>query len=99
MTNDGKNRLNLSSALVDLNGWYIRRDKTEHRLTPTEHRLLSWMLAHPGQLFSQAELLQNVWHYHADVYSRTVYSTIQRLRKKLEKDPSHPRHLISVYGA
>ena len=92
-------QLRLSDAKVELDRWRIHRGGKTYALTPLEHRLLSWLVANPNRVFSQSELLEQVWRYRRGVHSRTVYSTIQRLRKKLEVNPSHPRHIISVYGA
>lgn len=70
----------------------------EEALSPTESRLLEHLLARPGQFHSIDELLRDVWGFTASVRSRTVYATIDRLRKKLEPDPAHPRHIASRSG-
>jgi two-component system KDP operon response regulator KdpE len=67
-------------------------------LTPTEWRLLAILLANPGRLVGSRQLLTEVWdndHEHATNYLR-VY--LWQLRAKLERDPSHPRHLITEPG-
>jgi DNA-binding response OmpR family regulator len=88
----------LDDAEIDLRRREIRRADQILRLTRTEHRLMQWFARHPGELFSQAELLEEVWGYLPGTQSRTVYATIQRLRRKLETDPRHPHHLQTVYG-
>ncbi|MDG1482444.1 MAG: winged helix-turn-helix domain-containing protein [Myxococcota bacterium] len=88
----------LNAADVDLKRREIRRAEQTLRLTRIEHRLMQWFARHPGELFSQAELLEAVWGYLPGTRSCTVYTTIQRLRRKLEIDPRHPRHLQTVYG-
>jgi len=67
-------------------------------LTPTEWRLLEILLASPGRLVGSRQLLTQVWgngREHATNYLR-VY--LWQLRAKLERDPSHPRHLITEPG-
>jgi two-component system KDP operon response regulator KdpE len=68
------------------------------RLTPTEWKILTTLLQHPGRLVTGGHLLNTVWgpgHEHNTNYLR-VYFT--QLRRKLEPDPSHPRHLITEPG-
>jgi two-component system KDP operon response regulator KdpE len=68
------------------------------RLTPTEWRLLEVLLANAESLVGSRHLLTQVWgkgHEHATNYLR-VY--VRQLRAKLERDPAHPRHLITEPG-
>ena len=68
------------------------------RLTPTEWHLLEVLLRHPGKLLSQQQLLTEVWgpsHIKETHYLRVYLAS---LRRKLEADPSRPRHLITEPG-
>jgi two-component system, OmpR family, KDP operon response regulator KdpE len=67
-------------------------------LTPTEWRLLQILLRHPGRLVSSAQLLADVWG--PGFQNRTNYLRFHmaRLRRKLEEDPSRPRHLLTEPG-
>ncbi len=67
-------------------------------LTATEFDLLLYMAQQPGQVFSRTELLSAVWGYKHSGYEHTVNSHINRLRNKLEKDPSVPRYVLTVWG-
>jgi predicted ATPase/DNA-binding winged helix-turn-helix (wHTH) protein len=69
------------------------------RLTPIEDRLLRYLAERPGQVVSHGELLTQVWGYAPGVRSRTVYTTVDRLRQKIERDPSQPRHLLALSAA
>lgn len=71
----------------------------EVSLTPTEAKLLEYLAERMGRVVSQKQLLVDVWGYSARVESRTLYTTVNRLRQKVEADPAHPRHLVSVQGA
>ena len=68
------------------------------RLSPTEAALLACLAALPGEVFSKERLLREVWGYRPGVKSRTVFSTIARLRQKIELDPAEPRHVLTVDG-
>lgn len=69
------------------------------RLTPIEDRLLRYLAERPSHTVSHEELLTEVWGYAAGVRSRTVYTTVDRLRQKIERDPSQPRHLLALSAA
>ncbi len=68
------------------------------RLTPTEWQLLEVLSRHPGKLVTQRQLLQEVWGpaYETETNYLRVY--MAQLRRKLERDPSHPEHLITEPG-
>jgi two-component system KDP operon response regulator KdpE len=67
-------------------------------LTPTEWHLLEVLIRHEGKLVSRRDLLQEVWGpaYETETNYLRVY--MAQLRRKLEADPSHPRHLITEPG-
>lgn len=76
----------------------VRLDAKSVDLTSTEFDLLLYMARQPGLVFSRAQLLDKVWGYHHSGYEHTVNSHINRLRTKLEKDPSHPDFVLTVWG-
>ena len=68
-------------------------------LTPTEFRLLRYLISHPDRPVTRDQILEAVWGYHAEVgYDRTVDVHMRHLREKLERDPTHPRRLVTVRG-
>jgi DNA-binding response OmpR family regulator len=68
-------------------------------LTPKEFDLLAFLAASPRQVFSRAQLLEQVWDSSADYQDpSTVTVHVRRLRMKLERDPEHPRWLQTVWG-
>ena len=69
-----------------------------HALSPTEVALLDYLEARAGQTVGRAELLKEVWGYHERVVSRTLDTTVARLRVKVEADPANPRHMLTVSG-
>lgn len=83
---------------VDLVAKKVRRGDRDVRLTPTEWHLLEILIRNPGVLVSQRRLLQEVWgpSYGGKTNYLRVY--MAQLRRKLERDPSQPRHLITEPG-
>jgi len=68
-------------------------------LSTLEFRLLHFLAAHPGRIFSRDRLLDQVWGQDRFVTPRTVDVHIRRLREKIEERPDEPRHLLTVRGA
>ena len=67
-------------------------------LTAKEFDLLWHFATHPGQVFTRNQLLDSVWGYGHDGYEHTVNSHINRLRAKIESDPSNPNYVLTVWG-
>ncbi|MGW7438687.1 response regulator [Streptomyces sp. NPDC054849] len=83
---------------VDLAAKKAVRAGRDVRLTPTEWHLLEVLVRNAGRLVSQKQLLQEVWgpSYGTETNYLRVY--MAQLRRKLEADPSHPRHFITEPG-
>jgi len=67
-------------------------------LTAREFELLLEFARHPGRVYTRAQLLDKVWGYSYQGYEHTVNSHINRLREKIEGNPAHPRHILTVWG-
>lgn len=65
-------------------------------LAPMELDLLLALLRRDGAAASRAELLAEVWGYESDVVSRTLDTHVANLRGKLERDPTAPKHILTV---
>ncbi len=83
---------------VDLAAKKASRDGRDVRLTPTEWHVLEVLVRNAGRLVSQQQLLREVWgpSYANETGYLRVY--LAQLRRKLEADPSRPRHLITEPG-
>ena len=66
-------------------------------LTTREYDLLRFLVAHPGVAFSREDLLQQVWGWSFGDHS-TVTVHVRRLREKVERDPTMPERLVTVWG-
>lgn len=87
-----------ASFTVDLAAKKVTKNGAEVHLTPTEWGMLEMLVRHRGKLVGREELLREVWGpaYAKETHYLRVYLT--QLRRKLEDDPSHPRHLLTEAG-
>ena len=76
----------------------VRRDGEEVHLTKTEFKLLVELASTAGKVFSRETLLDKVWGYDYFADGRLVDVHIRRLRTKIERDPAHPRHVVTIRG-
>lgn len=76
----------------------VLKDDMKLELTAKEYDLLLHFARNPGQVFGRLQLLDRVWGYGHEGYEHTVNSHINRLRGKLETDPSTPRYIKTVWG-
>ena len=84
---------------LDLSTRTVRRNGQVVALTPMEFDLLVALLRRNGAVVSRLELLAEVWGHSAAVLTRTVDTHVGELRRKLEQDPSAPRHILTVRKA
>ncbi|WP_138414292.1 response regulator [Sinomonas gamaensis] len=91
-------RVQTAEFSVDLAARRVVRDGKNVRLTPTEWSILALLVRQPGTLVTQRELLTQVWGpaYAKEAQYLRVY--MAQLRRKLERDPSNPRHLRTEAG-
>ena len=88
----------VGSIAIDRAGHVVRRDGDAIALTPTEYRLLVELMDHPGVALDRAALLERVWGYGWAGDSRLVDVHVQRLRAKIEDDPTNPELVLTVRG-
>ena len=90
--------VSFGDVTVDLANHVVTRGGASVRLTPTEWRLLEVLVRNPERLVSRETLLTEVWgpQYTTDTGYLRLY--LAQLRKKLEAEPSKPRHLLTEAG-
>ena len=81
---------------VDRDHRKVTRNGTVVPLTPKEYALLAALIARNSAVVPREELLREVWGYDPDVVSRTLDTHLAELRRKLEKDPHHPKHILTL---
>jgi DNA-binding response OmpR family regulator len=68
------------------------------QLTLMEADLLRYLTEREGKIIPRTEILEEVWHVHADTDTRAIDNFIVRLRRYIEDDPANPQHLTTVRG-
>ncbi len=96
--NKPKAVITAGSMVIDPERRKVKLDGAEVELTAREFDLLYFFASHPGKVFNRIELLQQVWGYNHDGYEHTVNSHINRLRAKIEANPSKPGYVLTVWG-
>ena len=84
--------------VMDDNAKLVTVDGEEVNLTPIEFNILNLFLRHPGQVYSTAQIYEQVWHDQAYGAENTVAVHIRHLREKIEIDPANPRYIKVVWG-
>jgi DNA-binding response OmpR family regulator len=97
-TDGGEEPIRVGNLSVDPGRRHVTVSGLPVELTATEFDLLLLFARHPGRVFTRAQLLEQVWGYEHSGYEHTVNSHINRLRSKLEPQPSEPRYLLTVWG-
>lgn len=95
----GTEPLRLGELELDPAARSLRRGGEPLALTPREFDLLKVLAARPGQVFSRQALLDAVWGLNYEGGERVVDRFIATLRRKVEREPSRPRHIITLPGA
>lgn len=85
-------------VLVDFRKFETTRNGSAVDLTAREYALLKFLVEHRDRAVSRFDILDAVWGDDADVFPRTVDTHVANLRKKIERDPSSPRHIVGVRG-
>ena len=65
-------------------------------LSPKEYALLAALIARNGAVVGREELVREVWGYDPNVVSRTLDTHLAELRRKLEREPHTPRHILTI---
>ncbi len=90
--------LTLGSLRIDFLTYNASRGGDAVEMTAKEFDVLKYLWRHKGETVSRDQLLQEVWEYNESISSRTVDNFILRLRQKIEQDPAHPKHIITMHG-
>jgi DNA-binding response OmpR family regulator len=88
----------IGEATVHFDRFEIETPSGTESLTTREAGLLRALLEHEGEAVTRGELLEEVWGLRPETRTRVVDNFVVRLRRHLEKDPSRPRHIVSVRG-
>jgi DNA-binding response OmpR family regulator len=92
------NVLTFGGNTLDLDSLELRVGTMPYHLTAMEADLLQYLLKNAGKVVSRKAILEDVWNVHEDTDTRAIDNFIVRLRRFLNENPSHPRHVITVRG-
>ena len=88
----------LETVKIDFGHYKVIREGEETDLTSLELDVLRYLIGQDGKVVSRDDLLDKIWGYEKYPTTRTIDNHILKLRKKIELDPNHPRHILTVYG-
>lgn len=95
---DKRDTLSRGDFALDMHSRLLRMKDTPVELTQTEFQMLAFFFSHPNVCHKREAIIRYVW---GDTYAgdpKVVDVNLRRLRMKIEKDPSNPRHLITEWG-
>ncbi|MFI2714399.1 response regulator [Micromonospora sp. NPDC018662] len=94
----GERVLRVGRVSVDLDGHTVAVDSRPVVCTPAEFAILAAMAAQPERVLTRPQLLEHTRGFDRESTNRAIDTHIVSLRRKIEADPRHPTHLITVYG-
>jgi len=83
---------------IDFGALELRSGESTIHLTLMESELLRHLVRNDGKIVSRKQILEEVWGLHEDTDTRAIDNFVVRLRRYIEDDPGHPRHLLTVRG-
>jgi DNA-binding response OmpR family regulator len=83
---------------IDFGALELRWGSNTTHLTVMEAELLRHLVRNDGKIVSRKQILEEVWGLHEDTDTRAIDNFVVRLRRYIEADPAHPRHLLTVRG-
>jgi len=97
-TGGAAQRMMLGSLEIDFATYNASRSGESVQMTPKEFEILKFLWQQRNKAVSRDQLLTNVWGYDESISTRTVDNFILKLRQKIEDDPAHPKHIITLHG-
>lgn len=91
-------RLRIGHLEVDFSSYEAVREGSSVAMTHLEFEVLRYLHEHAHKTVSREQLLTDVWGYDNQPTTRTVDNFILKLRQKIEADPAHPHHILTVHG-
>jgi two-component system, OmpR family, alkaline phosphatase synthesis response regulator PhoP len=91
-------RFSFAGKTIDFGALELRSRGNTIHLTVMESELLRHMVHNDGKIVSRKQILEQVWGLHEDTDTRAIDNFVVRLRRYIEDDPAHPRHLLTVRG-
>jgi DNA-binding response OmpR family regulator len=93
-----QDQYSFAGKTIDFDAMELRAGGRTLPLTLMEANLLRYLISHEGHAVSRKAMLEDVWGLHEDTDTRAIDHFIVRLRRSIEKEPSRPKHLLTVRG-
>jgi DNA-binding response OmpR family regulator len=97
-TPDDFGRFSFAGKTIDFGALELRSPGNTIHLTLMESELLRHLVRNDGKIVPRKQILEQVWGLHEDTDTRAIDNFVVRLRRYIEEDPAHPRHLQTVRG-
>jgi len=91
-------QFSFAGKTIDFGALELRSRGNTIHLTLMESELLRHLVRNDGKIVSRKQILEEVWGLHEDTDTRAIDNFVVRLRRYIEDDPGHPRHLVAVRG-
>ena len=89
---------NNSSLVIDGQGYEVKKNGQQLKITPTEFKVLYSLASAPGKVFTREDLVEKALGYQFEGYERSIDAHIKNIRHKIEEDPKNPAYIITIYG-
>ncbi len=90
--------ITIGHVMVDFAQHLVTMDGHEIELTPTEYQLFAYLIQNAGRVLTQNMLLEHVWGAEYSGEHHMLQVNVNRLRRKIEPDPAHPRYILTKAG-
>jgi DNA-binding response OmpR family regulator len=91
-------KYSFGSICLDFKNFRAFKNNKEITLSMKEFSLMEYFIKHEGEAIRRDDMLSEVWDYKSIPLTRTVDNFVLNLRKKLEKNPSNPKHILTIKG-
>ena len=88
----------LDGLRVDYEKYKVYVEDREVHLTPIEFKLLVLLIEHAGKVLTHSFIIRNIWGYSSCEDSQSLRVFMANIRRKIEKDSSHPRYILTEVG-
>jgi two-component system OmpR family response regulator len=89
---------NNGSLVIDGQGYDVKKNGQQLKITPTEFKVLYSLASAPGKVFTREDLVEKALGYQFEGYERSIDAHIKNIRYKIEEDPKNPAYIITIYG-
>ncbi len=90
--------IRVGDLAIDIEAHTVQRGDERLDLTHQQFQILALLAESPGRVFSREQILTHLHGYAHETYDRSIDAHIKNLRQRLEKDPTQPVYILTVYG-